>query len=249
MKIRYCYNTVSWYKVNPMNGKLGEVLKTEEDKLEDDAKSCTRTIVNAQVQDSGIYYCAALHDKMIYTGTGTRVVITDNVPLKPSIALYTPTDVDSPSVLLQCVVMDAVPSQIRVLWLIDGDERTGWTESGWTGRDDSASEYTRAQITIPAEEWREEAHVVECVVKYGNMSVFRTLRRQTGHSDSTCTWLQYGVCVVVVVFVIVVAVTMVLHSRKEKQHTHGTITEKPSTITEVDYSCWNPDNVNQMLID
>ncbi|KAF4080657.1 hypothetical protein AMELA_G00173930 [Ameiurus melas] len=133
IQIKYCYNTVSWYKVNPITGKLGEVRKTEEDKLEDDDKSCTRTIVNAQVQDSGIYYCVALHHTMIYIGTGTRVVITDNGPLKPSIVLYTPTDVDSPSVPPACVVMDAFPSQISVLWLIDGDERTGWTESGWTG--------------------------------------------------------------------------------------------------------------------
>ncbi|XP_053494597.1 immunoglobulin lambda-1 light chain-like [Ictalurus furcatus] len=263
LTIRYCYNTVSWYKVNPITGKLGEVRKTEEDKLEDDAKSCTRTIVNAQVQDSGIYYCAALHHTKIYIGTGTRVVITDNVPLKPSIALYTPTDVDSPSVLLQCVVMDAVPSQIRVLWLIDGDERTGWTESGWTGRDDSASEFTRAQITIPAEEWREEAHVVECVVKYGNMSVSRTLRRQS-HSDAMCTWLLYGGCGVAV-FTIAVALTVVLCLRKERRATlrverHRTSAdtqckhqtqgkrdtlrsnlEKPSTISEVEYSCLNPE--------
>ncbi|XP_026798212.3 immunoglobulin lambda-1 light chain-like isoform X2 [Pangasianodon hypophthalmus] len=246
LPIAYCHSSTSWYKVNPRTGKLGEVRKSE-DKLEDDKQTCTRTIVNAQVQDSGIYYCTSLHDKFFFIGTGTRVVITDTRLLKPSIVLYTPMEVDTPSVLLQCVVMDVVPSQIRVLWLIDGDERTGWTESGWTGHDDSASEFTRAQITIPADEWKEAAHIIECVVMYENQTMSQTLQRQS-HSDSTCTWLLYGGCGVVV-FTIAVMLTTVLCLRKEKQNTHGMIAEKPSTRTEVEYSCWNPDSVNQLLVD
>lgn len=74
--------------MNPITGKLGEVRKTEEDKLEDDDKSCTRTIVNAQVQDSGIYYCAVLYDKMIFIGTGTRVVITGEFHLMSNYTVY-----------------------------------------------------------------------------------------------------------------------------------------------------------------
>ncbi|XP_053087213.1 immunoglobulin lambda-1 light chain isoform X1 [Pangasianodon hypophthalmus] len=258
----YCYSSISWYKVNPRTGKLGEVRKGE-DKLEDDKQTCTRTIVNAQVQDSGIYYCTSLHDKMVFIGTGTRVVISDTRPLKPSIVLYTPMEVDTPSVLLQCVVMDVVPSQIRVLWLIDGDERTGWTESGWTGHDDSASEFTRAQITIPADEWKEAAHIIECVVMYENQTMSQTLQRQS-HSDSTCTWLLYGGCSVAV-FTIAVALAVVMCLRKEKratfpvkrhcadvdtqrkkqtqgkQDTLRTHLEKPSTASEVEYSCLNPE--------
>lgn len=107
------------------------------------------------------------------------VCVVDKGPLNASVVVYTPVEVDTRSVLLQCVVMDAVPSQISVLWLIDGDERTGWTESGWTGPDDSASQCTRAQITIPAEEWREAAHVIQCLVQYGNTSASRILQRQS----------------------------------------------------------------------
>ncbi|XP_060760547.1 immunoglobulin lambda-1 light chain-like isoform X2 [Neoarius graeffei] len=267
LPISYCYNSVTLHKVNPRTGKLTEARKNEE-KLEDNRRSCTRTITDARVQDSGIYYCISMHDKIIFIGSGTRVVITDKSPLKPSIVLYTPMEVDTPTVLLQCVVMNAVPSQIRVSWLIDEDERTGWTESGWTGHGDSASEYTRAQILIPVEEWREAAHVIECVVTYGNESMSQTLQRQRRHSDPTCLWLLYGGCAVAV-FTIVVAITVALCLRKEKRQTFPvkrpcagvdtqrkhqtqgkqatlrTNLEKPCQVSEVEYSCLNPEIFKQ----
>ncbi|XP_058260441.1 immunoglobulin kappa light chain-like [Hemibagrus wyckioides] len=207
----YCGYSVSWYKVNLRNGKLGEVSVHNEDQLDDDKKTCTRTIFNAQVQDSGLYYCASAHDKMIFIGNGTRVVVTG--PLNLSVVVYTPVvEEDDPSVLLQCVVMDTVPSQVRVWWLVDDEERTGWTESGWTGYDDSASEYTRAQIRITAEEWSEAT--IECVVNYKNQTVSRTVPRPTGHLYlDSCMWMLYGGCGVVV-FTIAVLITVVLCLRK-----------------------------------
>ncbi|KAM9434624.1 immunoglobulin lambda-1 light chain-like [Clarias gariepinus] len=238
----YCYSSVSWFKVNPRTGKLDEV-KQANDELVDDKKSCSKTFTDVEVKDSGVYYCSILNDQMVFIGKGTRVVITEKGPLQPSIIPYTPLEVemnvDAFSVLLQCAVMDAVPSQIRVWWLIDGEERTGWTESGWTRHDESVSEYTRAQIIIPAEEWIKAAHTIECVVQYENMSISQTLQRHTGNSDSTCSWLLYGGGGSV--FTIAVTLALILCLRKEK-HPHRMITEQPSTITEVEYSCGNFDH-------
>ncbi|GAA6086318.1 immunoglobulin lambda-1 light chain-like isoform X1 [Tachysurus ichikawai] len=76
MPISYCYTSFSWYKVNPRSGKLDDVRKDKEDQVEYDKLSCTRAIFNARVQDSGTYYCASIHDKMLFIGAGTRVVIT-----------------------------------------------------------------------------------------------------------------------------------------------------------------------------
>ncbi|XP_058260393.1 uncharacterized protein LOC131362419 isoform X2 [Hemibagrus wyckioides] len=261
--MEYCYNSISWYKVNLRNGKLGEVRLQILDQLEDDKRTCTKTINNAQVQDSGLYYCASAHDKMLFIGNGTRVVVTDTGPLNLSVVVYTPVveevEEDDPSVLLQCVVMDTVPSQVRVWWLVDDEEHTGWTESGWTGQDDSASEYTRAQIRITAEEWSEAT--IECVVNYKNQTVSRTVPRPS-HSVS-CAWLLYGGCTVAI-FTIAVAITVVLCLRKEKrilpakrhsddvdtrrkhrakgkQETLRNNLQKPAEVSEVEYSFLNPE--------
>ncbi|XP_027033764.2 immunoglobulin lambda-1 light chain-like isoform X2 [Tachysurus fulvidraco] len=224
LPIAYCYTSFSWYKVNPRSGKLDDISKDNKDQAEDDKLSCTRTIFNARVQDSGTYYCASIHDKMLFIGTGTRVVVTDTGPVKPTVVLYAPVHVeveeemeleveeDAPSVLLQCVVMDVVPSQVKVSWLVDEDERTGWTDSDWTGHDNAASENTRAQIRVSVKEWMDAT--IQCVVKYKNQTVYQTMPPRN-HSDS-CTWLLYGGCGVAV-FTIAVAITVALCLRKEKR--------------------------------
>ncbi|KAK3525332.1 hypothetical protein QTP86_029838 [Hemibagrus guttatus] len=241
LPMSYCYNSISWHKVNLRSGKLGEVSVHNKDQLEDDKKSCTKTISNAQVKDSGIYYCASVHDKMLFIGTlgnqsrrhrvdddtksydtkksptlYTTHITKNTGPLNLSVVLYTPeVEEDDASVLLQCVVMDAVPSQVRVWWLVDDEERTGWIESGWTEHDDSATEYTRAQIRVSAEEWDEVT--IQCVVNYKNQTVSRAVpppSKQTLMCRSvSCTWLLYGGCSVAV-FTIAVAITVVLCLRK-----------------------------------
>ncbi|XP_027033658.2 immunoglobulin lambda-1 light chain-like isoform X2 [Tachysurus fulvidraco] len=250
LPIAYCYHSFSWYKVNPRSGKLDDISKDNKDQAEADKLSCTSTIFNARVQDSGTYYCTSIHDKMLFIGTGTRVVVTDTGPVKPSVVLYTPVEVeeemeleveeDAPSVLLQCVVMDVVPSQVKVSWLVDEDERTGWTDSDWTGHDNAASEYTRAQIRVSVKEWNYAT--IQCVVKYKNQTVYQTMPPRS-HLDLCVPMLYGGGSVAVFTFAVMLAV--VLCSCKEKHNTHTMIPEKPSTITHVEYSYWNTDDVNQ----
>ncbi|XP_046699600.1 uncharacterized protein LOC124381781 isoform X2 [Silurus meridionalis] len=262
LQIEYCYSSISWFKLNLRTGKLSEARNTGDDQQEDNKRSCVRTIKNAQIQDSGTYYCVSLHEKMVFIGTGTRVIITDSVPLKPSVFLYTPVEeADAPSVLLQCLVMDAVPSQISVWWVIGGEMHSGWTESAWTRDSDQAKEYTRAQIMVHKEEWIKVSPNIECVVKYGNQTVSKILQLPS-HSDSTCTWLLFGGCsIAIITIAVVLTVALCLHKEKTatfkvksqragvnpqskyqaqgKQRTLKTNTEK--TIEQVEYSCLNPE--------
>ncbi|TSK28308.1 THAP domain-containing protein 7 [Bagarius yarrelli] len=204
MPLYYCYNSIFWYKVNLRNGNVS-VINAYYDLLEQDKKTCTKTITSARVQDSGLYYCSAMHKRMVFLGKSTRVVVTVKVETEPE------EKVDAPLVLLQCLVMDVIPSQISVWWIVDEDLRSGWTESGWAEHNNSAFEYTRAQIRIPADEWRAAAHI-QCVVKYGNETVSRSLQRQA-HSVA-CHMVLYGGCGIAV-FTVAVVITITLFLRKE----------------------------------
>ncbi|XP_029587794.1 uncharacterized protein LOC115173641 isoform X2 [Salmo trutta] len=172
--ITYCY-LVIWMKVDPRTGTLIKIdnLKidnnSEEGKGKQD-KLCSATITKATVSDSGMYYCSAVQSDMIHTGNGSRVVVTErertqNITESPAIKLLSPSDGDGSVVLttlhytaesfipLLCLVLNVVPSQVHVFWLIDGREDSGLTLSTWTDNNDSATEFTMNQILVQAEEW------------------------------------------------------------------------------------------------
>ncbi|KAL6457625.1 hypothetical protein MHYP_G00345880 [Metynnis hypsauchen] len=270
MKVQYCYSTTSWHKVNKRTGQLNEIRpELDMSQQQTDTKVCTLTISKATLQDSGMYHCTGLYNKIVLVGNGTRVIVTDPGPLSPSIIMYSPLDVSGPIIPLQCLVMGAVPSQVEIIWLIDHSERSGWTESSWTENSDSALEHTRAHITLSEDEWTEAARI-ECLVMFDGTNISKSLV-PGGNNAGMCSWLLYlgfGAVFLTIAVTVTVAVCLRRERRKDaaakgycgrnthsKQQKHATTakrdtlrpaTERPPR-TEVEYSCLNPDSLNQHL--
>ncbi|KAG7457931.1 hypothetical protein MATL_G00232550 [Megalops atlanticus] len=75
----YCY-TIAWMKIHPRTRKM-EVCKNSytdsKPGTEAGSQICHFSLQNAKVEDSGTYYCSAVHGQIIYTGNGSTVIVTD----------------------------------------------------------------------------------------------------------------------------------------------------------------------------
>ncbi|XP_074789867.1 immunoglobulin heavy constant epsilon [Oncorhynchus kisutch] len=176
----YCY-TVAWIRLPKQPGAL-RVLKNTiintRSEYEIFKHMCPVSIYNVAVTDSGIYYCAVIYGQQIYLGNGTTVIVKDGTKAPPTIEILKPLNSYHSSVSLLCLVSGVVPSQVHVFWLIDGREDSGLTESTWTDNSDSATEFTRNQILVKAEEWDRGAECT-CVVEFEGQYINKTVQ----HND------------------------------------------------------------------
>ncbi|XP_065150394.1 uncharacterized protein [Paramisgurnus dabryanus] len=191
-KVNFCYTT-SWYKINPRTNKLVPITYIRSESDEEDDKTCILRIKNLTLKDSGMYYCNGQHNSITFIGSGSKVIITDHSEPKLSI-LYSPNEMDTSVVPLQCLVSGVVPSKVRVVWMIGEKERAGWTESAWTDDTDSATEFTRAHLSLPVEEWN-SGDEINCTAVYDGKNISKTLIKwEHPGSKQMCSLLLFGGC-------------------------------------------------------
>ncbi|KAL0962267.1 hypothetical protein UPYG_G00337860 [Umbra pygmaea] len=203
--ITYCYS-VTWMKVDP---RTKTITLIQNSNIDDDSsrknsiadKQCSVTITDIKVRDSGMYYCSVVQSDMIHTGSGSKVIVVtekersgNSTDPRPSRSSHHQTAMAPPSL------------------------------SSWTDNSDSATEFTRNQILVQAEEWDRGAECT-CVVEFEGHNITKTVQRRND-SNSLCSVLLYGVCAAAVLVVILaVAIAVCLH------HGQPVVTDADARIT------------------
>ncbi|XP_065139541.1 uncharacterized protein [Paramisgurnus dabryanus] len=221
-KVDFCYTT-SWYKINPRTNKLVPITYIRSESDEEDDKTCILKIKNLTPKDSGRYYCNGQHNSFTFIGSGSKVIVTDHSEPKLSI-LYSPNEMDTSVVSLQCLVSGVVPFQVRVFWMIGDKERTGWTESAWTDDTDSATEFIRAHLSLPVEEWN-SGDEINCTAEYDGKNISKALIKWD--SDSACGPLLYVGPVAAFLIIVLIIITFTYLCRG--------LEDKHALTTEVEY--------------
>ncbi|XP_056110520.1 uncharacterized protein LOC130087971 isoform X1 [Rhinichthys klamathensis goyatoka] len=207
-KVSYCYSAVTWQKLNLRTGKLTPTRSgSQSDSLQHDDKTCVVTLTNVKQNDSGLYYCISHSNAMAIVGSGSRVIVTDHSVVQPELSiLYSASETGSSSVALQCLVTGVVPSQVQVFWRIGEKAHVGWTESAWTDSTDSATEFTRAHLSISADEWT-EADEIQCFAEYNGKNMSKTLKRYV--TQPIFSWLLYTGCVAALLTILITVIMSV----------------------------------------
>ncbi|KAJ8267887.1 hypothetical protein COCON_G00130590 [Conger conger] len=191
-----CY-TVVWAKTDSRTKMLIFPKNGADD---GSGSTCTFTVENATLNDSGTYYCSVVLGSMTYFGSGSNVIVTQaNRTEPPPVDILWPRSAQ-PRIPLLCVVSGVVPSEVRVFWVIDGEEDSGFTESFWTKDGGEVVESAQNRVLVPAEEW-ERGVVCTCVVEYAGKNFSKSVQNE-GSPDG-CAVLLYGIIAVAALTVIV----------------------------------------------
>ncbi|XP_058863323.1 uncharacterized protein LOC131705113 [Acipenser ruthenus] len=170
-------------------------------------KTCSLNLNNAQVKDSGTYYCGFIRSSAIYMGNGSTLVIRERSDDPAYIEILTPSESDgevqsSGAATLVCLVF-GVSEQARVYWLIEHE----LTDSGSGDSSESTPDFIRNQITIPGEVWSSGA-VCTCVVETeSGRDLSKSVSKTACVSDADC--FPYSVWRYV--FILGVLVAMWIH--------------------------------------
>ncbi|KAL2080664.1 hypothetical protein ACEWY4_024457 [Coilia grayii] len=188
--------------------------------------SCDLTIINAIREDSGIYYCSH-PDYMPFIGHGSRITVVGNVNVAPFVELFSPSEFMDANIPLICRAVGAASSQLRVFWVVNGEEHIGLTESVWPEQNYPTTEVTQSQFWLPKSEW--EARVeCTCVVEANGRNISKSVQRKPDSGSHMCRVLLFGISLSALFLIVVVTTVLVLHTHKGK---HGQYTAKRSSVT------------------
>ncbi|XP_041045053.1 immunoglobulin lambda-1 light chain-like isoform X2 [Carcharodon carcharias] len=118
-------------------------------------RQCILRIKNIKAEDSATYYCAYTSGswKVIF-GSGTRLIVSDKLAVKPTIRLFPPNSTEMKSkkkALVVCLLTGFFPEVIRVEWTIDGEgkarEERVFTDPVVKQGNDAYSVISRLEVT------------------------------------------------------------------------------------------------------
>ncbi|XP_041045052.1 immunoglobulin lambda-1 light chain-like isoform X1 [Carcharodon carcharias] len=115
------------------------------------------TIDKVKPEDAATYYCAYWDTGYAYVkvfGTGTKLIVTDKLAVKPTIRLFPPNSTEMKSkkkALVVCLLTGFFPEVIRVEWTIDGEgkarEERVFTDPVVKQGNDAYSVISRLEVT------------------------------------------------------------------------------------------------------
>ncbi|KAJ8335220.1 hypothetical protein SKAU_G00408590 [Synaphobranchus kaupii] len=201
----YCYRVI-WTRIDSRTKKLIFLQNID---TGGQKKDCFFGINSATLDDSGTYYCSVVLGTMIYFGNGSTVIVTQgNRTEPPPVDILWPRSIQ-PIIPLLCVVSGVAPSQVRVFWVIDGEEDSGLIQSLWTKDSDEIVESTQNQVLVRADEW-ERGVVCTCVVEFDGKNISKSVQNE--ESSDVCTVLLYGAFAGAGLTIIVaISIAVVLH--------------------------------------
>ncbi|KAK1139400.1 M1-specific T cell receptor beta chain-like [Acipenser oxyrinchus oxyrinchus] len=182
----FCFH-VTWYKIVPSRpGSLVPLADHTARRNGTQAgprdKQCNLTLGRVETQDSAIYYCAYSKNVMIYTGDGSRLLVTERSPAPASMVLLSQSDSDSSaSAALVCLLYGPVSAQTRLYWNISGRVDLGLSDSGSLNSsesDGSHSFFLRNQISVAADVWSRGAPCTCVAETEAGVRISRTFQKR-----------------------------------------------------------------------
>ncbi|MGH0145676.1 UNVERIFIED_CONTAM: hypothetical protein FKN15_006046 [Acipenser sinensis] len=208
-------------------------------------KTCSLNLNNAQVNDSGTYYCALIRGQGMYMGNGSTLVVrgqwgdvaTERSDDRAYIEILTPSESDgevqsSGAATLVCLVF-GVSEQARVYWVIEH----GLTDSGSRDSSQSTPDFIRNQITIPGEVWNSGA-VCMCVVETESGRNMSKSVSKTG--SGACPLFLYGSLAAASFLLITLLITLVICYRRQNKP-DAYLANEPSMYSEIRVTGRAPD--------
>ncbi|XP_066577757.1 uncharacterized protein LOC136767712 [Amia ocellicauda] len=213
----YCF-TVAWLKLDTKNQKLKVDHNSQSSSTASDTPrgmTCPFFIKNATVAHSGTYYCSFVLGQQIYIGNGSSVIITEKLTKHLSIEILSPSDIDQPYVPLLCLVFGIIPSKAHVYWLILDKVYSGQTDTSWESEKESASQFTRNQILIPANFWTSGVPCTCVVETVTGKNISKIVHY--GGSKGMCLSLLYGTLATTVVTIILALLFIIFICRGRRK--------------------------------
>ncbi|XP_032871759.1 uncharacterized protein LOC116968889 [Amblyraja radiata] len=130
----------------------------------------TLRIRDAQVDDSGVYYCYG-RDNYASFARGLTLLVGDSSTNETSLLVFVPQIETNDSAPLVCQVSGLSSNVVVIYWNISGQLTEGRSDSGRIETDHSYS--VRSQVLVPAGVWW-GGEICTCIVQMGSADKTRT---------------------------------------------------------------------------